>query len=123
MVIQHFITTGVSDNHIKGVSVNLMLTKPSEEELAREGPTQGHGIHCGIHVNGQGAGRGGARFLVVESAQESRNHGDGEQIVRVGEKSHSCIAKPTQQQMSLVSHDKVKTTDELPYSRVKLVLD
>lgn len=65
-------------------------TKPAKEELARQGATQGHSVHCRVHVCRQASRAARARSVVVDSAKQLRDDGDAEQIVSVGEKTHPC---------------------------------
>ncbi|KAH0456744.1 hypothetical protein IEQ34_014651 [Dendrobium chrysotoxum] len=77
----------------EGHAVNFfaahLVAEPTEEELACESAAERDAVDCGGDVGWEAAWCLGVRIEVVDAAEELGDQRDAEQIVSVGEESHS----------------------------------
>lgn len=84
---------GANDHENEGNAVDFftaeLVAEPAEEELAGKGAAEGDAVDGGSDVGREGAGFGGIWNMVIDSAEEFSDDGDTEEIVSVGEETHS----------------------------------
>ena len=84
---------GEDDHDEQGDPVHLLaselVTEPTEEELSEKGTHKGDTVESRVHSSGQNAGLLGGGVVVVQTSQQFGDDGNAEQVVSVGEKSHT----------------------------------